>query len=344
MSIQAYWYRSSLHPLMVPLLPFSLAFGLVTRLRRLSYQLGLKKTEASSVPVIIIGNITVGGTGKTPLVLELANYLKSQGKNPGIALRGVGGRKKQRPTLVSADSDPFEVGDEAVLLAKNTNCPVVTCIDRPAAVKALAEAACDLVLCDDGLQHYRLGRKLEIAVIDGSRYFGNGLLLPAGPLREPLARLKEVDFIVVNEHENSFTANTHLKKPHFHMQLKTEAFISAHDPKQTLTLSSFSGQKVHAIAGIGNPQRFFDLLSHLKIEVIPHAFPDHHRYKTSDLDFSDQLPILMTEKDAIKCKTLAFENSLKAKHWFLQVTTEVSPELKQALLEKIQEKRNEKFT
>jgi tetraacyldisaccharide 4'-kinase len=335
MSIQAYWYRTSLHPLLAPLLPFSWAFSLVTHLRRLSYRLGLQKTQPFSVPVIVVGNITIGGTGKTPLVIDLVNYFKAQGKKPGIALRGVGGRKNYLPLRVTAESDPFEVGDEAVLLAKNTNCPVVACIDRPKAV-SLLEKECDLILCDDGLQHYRLARQVEIAVIDGSRYFGNGHLLPAGPLREPIKRLQEVDFIIVNESEkNAAQTQAPLKTPRFRMQVKAKTFKALHEPRLTAELSHFSGQKVHALAGIGNPLRFFQLLTSLNIEVIPHIFPDHHRYSPEDLHFSDELPILMTEKDAIKCSKLPFEMAAKEKQWYLQITTEVSPEFKQALLNKI---------
>lgn len=332
MRIQPYWYRARLHPLLFPLLPFSFIFGLITRLRRWAYQLKLKKSQHFSIPVIVIGNITVGGTGKTPLTIWLANLLKEQGKKPGIAIRGVGGQKQHQPTLVVPDSDPFIVGDEAVLLAKNTHCPVMACIDRPAAVKALQEQSCDLILCDDGLQHYRLGRKLEIAIIDGSRYFGNGRLLPAGPLREPITRLQEVDFIIVNEGKKlSLPKN----KQTFHMQLKPKAFIATHAPEKTIGLEKFSGKKAHAIAGIGNPQRFFALLKQFNIEVIPHVFPDHHPYKTSDLCFADQLPVLMTEKDAIKCKALPFDNETKEKQWFLQVSAEIGAELKQSLLEAI---------
>ncbi len=350
MSLESYWYRRSLHPLLIPLLPFSLLFGLLSNLRRWSYRLGLKKSQQFALPVIIVGNISLGGTGKTPLTITLANYLKEQGKKPGIALRGEGGKRKSKPLLVEAEADPFEVGDEAVLIARQTQAPVAVCIDRPAAVQALVEAGCDVVLCDDGLQHYRLARQVEILVIDGSRYFGNGFLLPAGPLRESPRRLKEVDFVVVQKKEQAFQTqfssrsqlNIKQLKPSkikksFRMELKAEAFEATHFPRKILPLSAFSGQKVHALAGIGNPQGFFDLLTHFQIEVLPHRFPDHYRYKSKDLNFSDQLPILMTEKDAVKCKRLVFDDSLKEKQWFLRVNTELSPDLKQAVFNKIED-------
>ncbi len=333
MKLDSYWYHSRLHPLLVPLLPFSWVFGLITRLRRSAYRLGLLKAQRFSIPVLVIGNIAIGGTGKTPLTITLAKFFKEQGKNPGIALRGVGGKRRRNPLWVTADSNPFLAGDEAVLLAQNTDCPVVACQDRPLAVEALQAAGCDLVLCDDGLQHYRLARKVEVAVVDGSRRFGNGLLLPAGPLREPITRLKKVDFIVLHGQEND--AGT------YSMRLQPENFQAAHAPEQRRALSLFRGQKVHAVAGIGNPQRFFDQLTALGIEVLPHAFRDHHPYQVSDLQFFDELPIVMTEKDAIKCKELPFGSSLKERQWFLRVTAEVGPELKQALTDKLNEAGNQ---
>jgi len=333
--IQTYWYRNRLHPLLLPLLPLSTVFGWATRLRRWSYQSGLQKRRRFSLPVIIVGNISVGGTGKTPLVIALANYLKTAGRNPGIALRGVGGQNQSQPLLVDAKANPFVVGDEAVLIAQSTHCPVVACVDRPAAVAALQAAGCDLVLCDDGLQHYRLQRSLEIAVVDGKRYFGNGRLLPAGPLREPLARLQEVDFVVVNEPEKPTAGLLNLAKPTFEMQLKMTGFHALHHHTAPVLLSHFQGKKVHAVAGLGHPQRFFDRLASLGIDCIPHSFPDHYPYQSSDLDFSDTLPIVMTEKDAVKCQKLSFTEASKARQWFLRVEAEMSLHFKHALLNRI---------
>lgn len=335
MNLQTYWYQDRLHPLLLPLLPLSAAFGLVTRLRRWSYRCGLNKARHFALPIIVVGNISVGGTGKTPLVIALAKHFKEQGKNPGIALRGVGGQEHLRPIRVKSDSNPFEAGDEAALIAKNTSCPVIACVDRPAAVEALQQAGCDLVLCDDGLQHYRLARKVEIAVVDGSRYFGNGRLLPAGPLREPLARLREVDFIVVNEPEKGVSQLAGEKQRPFSMRLIPGGFQAVHQAAEHRAPDSFRGQKAHAVAGIGNPQRFFESLTRLGVDFIPHRFPDHHPFQDSDLNFSDTLPVLMTEKDAIKCKTLTFADSAKARQWYLRVEAELSPEFKQALADKL---------
>lgn len=334
MNIEPYWYRDKVHPALLPLLPFALAFKSVAGLRRLLYRLGLKKTHRFSLPLIVVGNITVGGTGKTPFVLWLVNYLKEQGKNPGIALRGVGGNRKREPVSVTPSSDPYDVGDEAVLLAKNTASPVVACIDRVAAVERLIELGCDIVVCDDGLQHYRLGRTVEIAIIDGDRYFGNGLPLPAGPLREPVSRLKKVDFILLNQHQALPLPDSHNRVNQLvtsPMRLQMDSFVSVHSPAQKRDLAAFAHKKVHAVAGIGNPRRFFEMLRSLDIDIIPHAFPDHHLYEARDLDFGDRLDILMTEKDAIKCRKLGIQD----RWWYLRVNTEVSLGFKKALMTKI---------
>lgn len=334
MHIEDYWYHDKLHPLLLPLLPLSFIFRLITGLRRLCYQFGIKKSYQFSQPLIVVGNITVGGTGKTPFVLWLVNYLKEQGKKPGIALRGVGGRKNYSPIHVTPTSNPLEVGDEAILLARNTYCPVVACIDRVAAVKQLIALQCDIIVCDDGLQHYRLCRNLEIAIIDGDRYFGNGFSLPTGPLREPLSRLNKVDFIMVNQHAAqalSDKPNPINDLPLLPMHLKMINFVPVHHPEQAVDLSTFANKKVHAIAGIGNPQRFFAMLNSLNIDFIPHIFPDHYIYQAQDLDFNDKLDILMTEKDAIKCQTLLLNKRL----WYLRIQTEVSDDFKKTLLHRL---------
>lgn len=334
MNIENYWYHDKLHPLLFPLLPLSFVFRFLSGIRRLCYRLGIKKSYQFSQPLIVVGNITTGGTGKTPFVLWLVNYLKAQGKNPGIALRGVGGRKKYSPVRVTPASSPFEMGDEAVLLAKNTYCPVVACIDRVAAVKQLLDIGCDIIVCDDGLQHYRLNRSLEIAIIDGDRYFGNGLPLPAGPLREPLSRLRQVDFIMVNQHEALPLPDSHNRVnnlPTLPMHQQMINFVSVQHPEQEVDLTTFANQKVHAVAGIGNPKRFFQMLKRLNIDIIPHVFPDHHAYQPQDLAFPDTLDILMTEKDAIKCQALPLNKRL----WYLRIKIEVSDGFKKALLAKL---------
>ena len=348
MRLHDYWYQKKIAPLLWPLLPLSCAFGILTSLRRHLYRLGLKKTQQTSLPVIIVGNLTVGGTGKTPFVLWLADFLKAQGKNPGIALRGVGGKKHYEPYVVTADSDPFEAGDEAVLLAQQSACPVVACCDRVKAVKKLSES-CDLILCDDGLQHYRLARDLEIAMVDSNRYFGNGLLLPAGPLREPLSRLAKVDFIIINESAGTVIPFKKqlplaLQARSFKMTVKAVSFVSVHDKTKVLALEALAGQKVHAVAGIGNPQRFFELLRSLKLELIPHIFPDHYAYQKDDFHFGDKLPIIMTEKDAIKCHALSKNGKMQQQHWFLRVETELSAAFQAALLAKISGEKYETAT
>lgn len=335
MDIVPYWYRSKVHPLLYPLLPFSWAFQGIAGLRRVLFRLGLRKTHQLKVPVIVVGNITVGGTGKTPFVAWLTNTLKEQGKNPGIALRGAGGKKHHQPISVTAYSDPLEAGDEAVLLAKKTFCPVVACIDRVAAVNELIQLGCNVVICDDGLQHYRLGRDLEIAVIDGHRYFGNRAHLPAGPLREPLRRLNKVDFIVINQPRQLTTPDSHYrvdKHTTYPMQLEMDCFVPLEQPLKPEALTYFANKKVHAVAGIGNPRRFFDMLRSLDITIVPHIFPDHHPYQASELDFKEKLPIIMTEKDAIKCRHFA-----KDKLWALRVKPVLGINLKTTLLAKINE-------
>jgi tetraacyldisaccharide 4'-kinase len=336
-SLQYYWYQQNWRSWVILLIPFSLIFRFLVFLRRCCYRLGIKKTEKLPIPTIVVGNITVGGTGKTPFIVWLVDYLKKQGKNPGIVLRGVGGQKNHEPVEVAFQSDPLKVGDEAVLLAQNTFCPVISCIDRVAAIKKLIELDCNIAICDDGLQHYRLGRDIEIAIIDGSRYFGNHLLLPAGPLREPVSRLDEVDLIVVNQPGHLPDSHNRLNNhATFPMHLEMEAFVSIYSHNQQLDLSAFSGQKVHAVAGIGNPYRFFTMLGSLNIDFIPHIFPDHHHYQVSDLEFNDALPIIMTEKDAIKCRLLMPKDKQNQKQlWYLRFRTEVGDGLKQTIQRKI---------
>lgn len=339
MKITDYWYRDKLHPYLLMLYPFSLLFRLLIGLRYFLYRSGIKRVVHLSVPIIVVGNLTVGGTGKTPFVLWLVEFLKKQGKNPGIALRGTGSKKITLPTRVTAVSNPYEVGDEAVLLAQRSACPVVACVNRVAAARELLASGCDLIVCDDGLQHYALGRDLEIAIIDGQRYFGNGHLLPTGPLREPLSRLSRVDFIMINHHHEPALADS-VHRIHrlttFPLHLEMENFIAvsaSQDPAtvDTLPLSAFAQQKVHAIAGIGNPQPFFDMLKSLEMDIIPHVFPDHYAYQVEDLAFADKLPVIMTEKDAIKCQYLGLMKSL----WYLRIKMNVSELFEKKLLTKL---------
>jgi tetraacyldisaccharide 4'-kinase len=289
-------YWNDTNPVAILLLPLATLFGAVAVLRRAAYRLRLLPARRFAVPVLVVGNITAGGTGKTPLVVWLADYLRAQGWRPGIVSRGYRGRARQWPQQVRADSDPVSVGDEAVMLAQTTGCPMSVGPDRPAAVEALLKHKdVDIVISDDGLQHYALARDLEIVVIDGKRRLGNGFLLPAGPLREPASRLREADIVLVNGRGG---------EAEYSMELR-EVGVRPLRGGAEGRLEDFSGQSVHAVAGIGNPQRFFDLLEEQGIDARPHPFPDHHRFCAADLRFDDPLPILMTAKDAVKCRRIS---------------------------------------
>jgi len=288
------WYSSKTSIL---LLPLEWLFRVLVVLRRFAFRIGLMPSYAVAVPVIVVGNISVGGTGKTPLVVWLVSLLQKAGYRPGIISRGYGGKAERWPQQVRPDSDPVMVGDEPVMLAQRCACPIIAAPDRVAAAKALLNhAKCDLIITDDGLQHYRLKRDIEVVVIDGERRFGNGHCLPAGPLREPQSRLDEVDFVV---------SNGLAGRGEFAMSLEDAGLRSLVNDGGGATFDEFVGQRVHALAGIGNPQRFFQLLRSRGLEVIEHSFPDHHDYQPQDLEFADALPILMTEKDAVKCRRFA---------------------------------------
>ena len=288
-------YWNTVNVISLLLFPLSLIFGVVAAARRLGYRLRMLRSQHFPVPVVVVGNITVGGTGKTPLVVWLAQHLKRQGLRPGVVSRGYGGKAEHWPQQVRADSDPASVGDEAVMLAALTGCPMCVGPDRPGAVEALlAHTDVNIVISDDGMQHYALERDLEIAVVDGERRLGNGFLLPAGPLREPKSRLDRVDIVVVNGQGH---------KGEFALKL-SQPSVRALGSEQEIDVAEFSGRTVHAVAGIGHPQRFFDLLAKHGFEVRPHPFPDHHPFDAKDLAFDDGLPVLMTEKDAVKCRRL----------------------------------------
>lgn len=318
-----FWYRRSYTFLAILLLPLSWVFRSLVAVRRFLYRIGVKKTVFFSVPVIVVGNITIGGTGKTPLVIWLANFLKKEGWKPGIVSRGAGGKKQFKPTWVDSESEPERVGDEAILMAKRSGCPVVVGIDRVAAVKALlANTDCNIVICDDGLQHYRLGRFIEIAVLDSERRLGNHCFLPAGPLREAKSRLKTVDFVI----ENGAT-----KQGVLTMQLLGDQLASV-DAEKSLSIDHLKNQTVHAIAGIGNPGRFFTFLRDKGLQVIEHVFPDHYLYREADFAFKDSYPIIMTEKDAVKCKKWADK-----RFWCLPVDAKIDKVFQVAMLAKLRD-------
>lgn len=270
--------------------PPAVLFAAVTALRRAGYRLGWLRAQHLGCPVIVVGNITVGGSGKTPLVAHLVAYLTAHGYCPGVVARGYGGRSSTA-RRVGPEDDPAAVGDEPVLLARRCRCPVGIGSDRVAAGRLLGDT-CDVVISDDGLQHYRLARDLEIAVIDGDIGTGNGRLLPAGPLREPVSRLEEVDWVAVRDGERGgawrFTV-----QPAAPRRVDGSAGAAA--------WGAWSGCVVHAVAGIGVPERFFGQLEAAGLVIERHPFPDHHRFRPGDLAFADERPILMTEKDALKC-------------------------------------------
>lgn len=316
------WYHSSLTSISILLLPLTWIFHLIVMIRHFLYRIGVFKTTYFSVPVIVVGNIAVGGTGKTPLVIWLANFLKSKGLQPGIVSRGIGGKQHTLPYWVEKHSAPALVGDEALLLTRRTGCALVVCIDRVAAVKELlAKTNCNVVISDDGLQHYRLGRSVEIAVIDGQRGLGNQQLLPAGPLREPPQRLKQVNWIV---------RQGEALQDEFAMQLHGEYLSSLHFSSIQQPLKHWRGKTVHAVAGIGHPERFFSMLERIGLTVIRHRFPDHYLYRIKDFKFSDSLPIIMTEKDAVKCEEFADE-----RFWYVPVDAIIDEALGEAILLKI---------
>lgn len=327
LDLQRHWYRDSMTFATYLLLPFSWLFGYISWARRLCYRLRIFKTHRFNVPVIVVGNITVGGTGKTPFAIWLAQLLKEAGYTPGIVSRGYGGASLNLPRLVTINDSPKIVGDEALLLARRSGCPVVVCVDRVNAVRELLKMTkCDVVISDDGLQHYRLDRNIEIALVDGARYFGNRRLLPAGPLREPVSRLNSVDFVVTND-GNPANKWGMILVPEMLVSLKTQ---------EEVTPKTFAGQKVHAVAGIGHPERFFNELLRAGIEIIPHPFADHYDYQASDFQFGDDYPVLMTEKDAVKCEAFA-----DMRFWYLAISTDIGAALEQALLSRLQSIKGE---
>jgi len=313
MAIQSWlnkiWYEGAPPPWW--LTPVSGIYAAVSRLRRVAYAKQWRKAVPLSRPVIVVGNLSVGGTGKTPLVCWLAIQLAALGFRPGVVTRGYGGSARG-PQLVQASDDPNTVGDEAILLGRRTGAPIAIGRDRPAAAQLLINAGCDIIVSDDGLQHYALVRDCEIIVVDGERLFGNGHLLPAGPLRETPARLKNADAVVVNGGPAVIGAHASIAGAlRMHLAATSAVSLRYGTPKD---LSELAGQSVHAIAAIGNPGRFFDMLRGFGIKVIDHPLPDHARLQIADISFADDLPVLMTEKDAVKCEAIAGPH-----HWYVPV-------------------------
>jgi tetraacyldisaccharide 4'-kinase len=326
-----FWYKQKVSLFLWFLWPLSKIYLCIINTRKFLYKHKIFKSYKLNVPIIIVGNITVGGVGKTPLVIYLAEILKKQGLKPGIISRGYKGQAKE-PQIVTINSSPNLVGDEPVLIAKRTNCPIVVGKNRVKAAKYLLKNfSVDVVISDDGLQHYALERDLEIIVIDGERYFGNGYCLPLGPLREPQAKLNSADLLIINGGEkDDIKDNIKIKEINkiVNMQIKSDKLYNVKDLNKFCALSSLLTTKVHAIAGIGNPYKFFDYLKAKGFEIIEHIFSDHYVFKGKDLFFNDNYPVIMTEKDAIKVKFFAKEN-----FWCLPINVVLSQDFDKLFLE-----------
>jgi len=307
----AFWHRPSSW-ISLLLMPLGALYGAVAA-QRLT-----RKGLDAGIPVLCVGNYHVGGAGKTPAVLALTKMLRDLGETPVVLSRGYGGRLRGPIKVDPERHVAEEVGDEPLIIARRTACPTIVAKDRVAGARALVAAGADVVLADDGLQHLRLGRDCEIVVIDGARGFGNGRVLPAGPLREPLARVPRPDAVVMNgapEHGSLSATSPALAA--LEMRLVAQEAVRLDGRETPRALQAFRGRRVHAVAGIGNPARFFRQLRAHGIEVIEHAFADHHRFAARELAFTDGLPVLMTEKDAVKC--VAFANP---RLWYVPVAAQ----------------------
>lgn len=303
-----HWYRRSLVAWL--LWPVSLAFRVAVAIRRALYALRLLPSAHPGIPVIVVGNLVAGGSGKTPLVIWIAEHLKRHGWTPAIVSRGYGASAGP-PRAATIASQAHDVGDEPIVLARRSGCPVWIGADRLAVIRALRDAHpdVDVLVLDDGLQHYRLRRDVEIAVVD-ARAFGNGFMLPAGPLREPASRLRSVDAVV--SHGSALKG--------YAMRLVGTELHRMTNAAERKPASAFANTKVHAVAGIGEPNRFFLHLGRLGVKLVPHPFADHHRFTPRELDFGDAAPVLMTEKDAVKLRHAARDN-----WWVLPVSAELEP-------------------
>ena len=319
----------SITPVSLLLYPVSLLFRAAVAARRAAYRAGLFGRVRLPAPVVVVGNLVAGGSGKTPLVLWLAAFLRERGRRPGIVSRGYGG-SDAGPAAVPADGDPRRYGDEPVMMAQRAGCPVWIGADRPATGQALlaAHPECDVIVSDDGLQHYRLARDVEIVVSPEEGH--NGWMLPAGPLREPPSRAAEADAIVIHGTRPPGGAAPQGLPPVFHMTLAGATFRNLLNPAASAEADHFRHRKIHAVAGIGRPQRFFGQLQALGLDFTAHAFPDHHAYRASDLEFAGADAVLMTEKDAVKCRHHADE-----RHWALRVDAQVDPALGELVLRKL---------
>lgn len=332
--LEQVWYESGWQRIVsLPiLLPLSALYCVINALQRKRDGVSRDEFPQYPFPIVVVGNISVGGTGKTPLTIYIVERLKHEGYKPAIITRGYGGEATSWPQSVTANSDPNLVGDEAVLMASRTQIPVIAGADRIASIELLKkEYECNVLVADDGLQHYKLPRDLQIAVIDGERMLGNGLCLPAGPLREPKSRLDYCDFIVKNGGDKNDGIKNNVNQS-ITMSLAGEFLLNLHSKEQR-AITGFENKTVHALTGIGNPSRFYQSLEKAGLTLIKHSFPDHHAYTAKDLQFEDDYPVLMTEKDAVKCHRLISEDD---KYWMLPVQARLSPEFDEQLLEKLQ--------
>jgi len=332
---QKIWYGDS--SLRWLLLPFTLVYSAVVASRRFLFSLGVLRSHRVSVPVIIVGNVAVGGTGKTPVAIWLAQRLAEEGMIPAIVSRGYGGAVGAEPMQVTAESDPAEFGDEAVLIAIRSECPVVVHPDRVAAANLAIDLGANVIVSDDGLQHFRLDRDYEIVVIDGTRRYGNRQLLPAGPLREPISRLNTIDQLLIQREADGRSELLHrssdIRPLDFRLVASTFCRLDNSDVRN---IDEFAGVKIHALAGIGNPERFFRMLEARDIEVIRHPLPDHAEIIPGDLEFDDELDVVMTEKDAVKCRWLDTSNC-----WYVPVEVAISDAAAEDLIDRILRKISE---
>ena len=330
------WYQSKLHPLFTLFLPLSALVARVARRRLTDFK--QNPPPPLSVPVIVVGNMTAGGTGKTPLVASLVSRLQAKGYKPGIISRGYASGKNSQPLIVKADSDPRLGGDEPVMLAGLTGVPVVVDPERKRGVEYLLQHSdCNIVISDDGLQHFRLHRDIEIVVVDGNRMFGNGHCLPVGPLREPLERLGEVDFLVCNGKPADSLPNSlpnSLPKGLRHAPATMNLVAAPLRPVSGKVQASFPGigETVYGVAGIGNPERFFLTLEGLGYGVARHPFPDHHAFVADDLSFQEGRAVIMTAKDAVKCRSFAQDN-----WWYLPVEAQLPESFWDAFFKRLTE-------
>jgi tetraacyldisaccharide 4'-kinase len=345
--ITKYW--KNLNWFSVLFFPLSLIYCLFIKIRQYCYQLQYCKSSSVAVPLIIIGNITVGGNGKTPLIIHLLQEFKRRGYKPGVVSRGYGAinteLKKGKTLAINLSADVKNYGDEPWMIAKKTNCPVVVGKKRSAAVEHLIkEFDCNIVLSDDGMQHYAMGRDIEICVVDSSKLFGNNLCLPAGPLREPRSRLKLVDYIVYHDTaslkqgsifvEDMLPDRKPIDRISMHLDFEQiyllDSFLSVTGSNKAINIVEFNNKTVHAVAGIASPQRFFAQLRSHGVKVIEHAFADHYQFSRNDLQFDDNFPVLMTEKDAVKCYCFGLSNC-----YYISVKASLSFDLVGSIIAKL---------